>query len=401
MSDAARAAELAARDSYGRLLAFLCSRTCDIALAEDTLSDAFLKALTHWPRHGVPDNPDAWLLTTARNRLTDRQRHQTRFPTESEFPEMTDGEVSEVSLPDRRLSLMMVCAHPAISPDLHVPLMLQTVLGLDAKTIAGLFLVSPSALAKRLVRAKSKIRDAGIPFQIPDEHQLPERSAALLEALYALHAHDWLDPKENLGEEALYLADLLCRLRKEEAETLGLAALIAFSHARARARVVDDMLVPTDEQNTSLWDDDLISYGKRQLNRAYTNSAIGRYQIEAAIASVHIARKETGGTDWAALNKLYFALLQQAPSAGGLVAQAVVTARLHGPLAGLEALKVAEAETGSAYQPLWAARADMQARLGNRLDASNSYEKAISLTTDAPTINLLAMKRAAVSGGSH
>ncbi|MBG6174101.1 RNA polymerase sigma-70 factor (ECF subfamily) [Labrenzia sp. EL_208] len=394
MTDAARAAELAARGSYGRLLALLSSRTHDIALAEDALAEAFARALSHWPAHGIPDNPDAWLLTTARNRLTDSQRRQFRFPTVNEIPDMPSSELADGSIPDRRLSLLMVCAHPAIAQDLHVPLMLQTVLGLEAKTIARLFLISPVALSKRLVRTKAKIRDAGIPFALPCDDALRERSTAILEALYALHAHDWLDPAENLGDEAFYLADLLGRLIVDNAEALGLAALIAFSHARARARIVDDMLVPTDEQDVTLWNDALIRYGKRQLHCAYVKSSVGRFQIEAAIDAVHIARKETGSTDWLALNKLYVALLKIAPSVGSLVAQAVVTGRLHGPRAGQEALDAAETVTGSGYQPLWAARADLQARAGNHLAAAKSYDKAISLATDGPTINLLARKRA-------
>ncbi|WP_422035899.1 RNA polymerase sigma factor [Roseibium sp.] len=389
MTDPARAAELAARDSYGRLLALLSVRTHDIAMAEDALADAFAKALDHWPLHGIPDNPDAWLLTTARNRLTDWQRKQLRFPSESEIPDMSDDDHLEDSLPDQRLSLLLVCAHPAIATDLHVPLMLQTVLGMEARTIARLFLISPAALAKRLVRAKAKVRDAGIPFKIPEGAVLEERSSTLLEALYALHAHDWLDPADTLGDEAFYLADLSSRLMAGNAEALGLAALIAFSHARAGARTIDGVLVPTGEQDVSLWRDDLIAYGKRQLTRAYGKSMVGRFQIEAAIESIHVARKETGRTDWQALNKLYFALQKVAPSAGGLVAQAVVTGRLHGPDAGLRALDIAEAQAGTGFQPLWAARADLNAGLGNRESASRCYEKAISLATDLPTINLL------------
>lgn len=399
MTDPGRAAELAARDSYGRLLAILSARTHDIALAEDALADAFAKALYRWPLHGVPDNPDAWLLTTARNRLTDWQRKQMRFPSESEIPDMAADDRSDDGLPDQRLSLLLVCAHPAIASDLHVPLMLQTVLGMDARTIARLFLISPAALAKRLVRAKAKIRDAGIPFEIPEGTALAERSSSLLEALYALHAHDWLDPADTLGDEALYLADLSSRLMADNPEALGLTALMAFSHARAGARIMDGMLVPTGEQDVSLWRDDLIAYGKRHLTRAYAKSEIGRFQIEAAIESVHVARKETGQTDWQALNKLYFALQQLAPSVGGLVAQAVVTGRLHGPAAGLRALEIAEAQAGTGFQPLWAARADLNAGQGNREAASRCYEKAISLATDLPTINLLRARLAELASG--
>lgn len=393
MSDTDRAAEMAARTSYGRLLAFLSARTHDIAQAEDALADAFAKALTSWPKTGVPCNPDAWLLTVARNRLTDRQRHQTRFPTENEMPDMPADDQPSSPVPDQRLSLLMVCAHPAIASDLHTPLMLQTVLGLEAKTIARLFLMSPTALTKRLVRAKAKIRDAGIPFRIPDDQTLPERSAAILEALYALHAHDWLDPSDTMGDEALYLADILTKLMPDNAEVLGLAALISFGHARVKARVVDNILVPIHEQDLTLWDDTLIRYGKRHLARAYRLAAIGRFQIEAAIEAVHITRKETNQTDWPALNKLYYAFLQTTPSAGGLVAQAAVTGRLHGPQAGLDRLDAAEQTIGTAFQPLWAVRAEMNAQLGQKDRSAICYEKAISLATDRSTINFLQTKK--------
>lgn len=397
MSKASRVAEMAARNSYGRLLAFLSTRTHDIAQAEDALADAFAKALAYWPKNGIPDNSDAWLLTVARNRLTDRQRHQTRFPTENEMPDLpAENQITE-ALPDERLSLLMVCAHPAIASDLHVPLMLQTVLGLDAKTIARLFLISPAALSKRLVRAKTKIRDAGIPFQVPDDDTLPERSTAILEALYALHAHDWLDPKDAMGDEALYLADLLTKLMPENAEVLGLAALISFSHARSQARIVKGILVPTDEQDMSLWDDALIGYAKRHLARACRISAIGRFQLAAAIEAVHIARKETNETDWKALNKLYHAFLKISPSAGGLVAQAAVTGRLHGSKAGLEALSAIENTVGSAFQPFWAVRAELNAQLGLLAASSDCYQKAISLATDAPTIHFLRKKQASAA----
>lgn len=392
MSDPSRAAEIAARDSYGRLLAFLSSRTHDIAMAEDALADAFAKALSHWPEQGIPHNPDAWILTAARNKLTDRQRHQTRFPTQSEIPESSSEDDADKSIPDERLSLLMVCAHPAIAPDMHVPLMLQTVLGMEAKTIAHLFLVSPAALAKRLVRAKAKIRDAGIPFKIPDDDSLPERSMAIFEAIYALHAHDWLDPKDAMGEEALYLADLLCRLIPGNAEALGLAALIALSQSRTNARIIDNHLIPTHEQDPSLWDDQLINYGSRQLKRAYQMRSTGRFQIEAAIEAVHIARKDTDKTDWAALNKLYFALQKVAPSAGALIAQAAITGRLHGPKEGLAALDKAQDHVGTGFQPLWASRADMHAQLSQSEAANQCYQKALSLTTDGPTIKLLNKK---------
>ncbi|MEM6372937.1 MAG: DUF6596 domain-containing protein [Pseudomonadota bacterium] len=282
MDAVARAADRAARDSYGRLLAFLAARTRDIGLAEDALSDAFARALATWPERGIPDNPDAWLLRVARNAITDRQRHVTRFHDDSEVPDMPAPELA-TDLPDKRLTLLMVCAHPALARDLHTPLMLQTVLGVDVRQIARLFMVSPTALTKRLGRAKAKIKAAGIPFSLPDPEDLPARAAAIREAVYAAHGLDWVAAEDGLGDEALFLADMLARLLPQDAEVAGLAALIAFGHARARARVVDSTLVPTDAQDVGQWDPRLRAYGDRQLARAFALGAPGRFQIEAAI----------------------------------------------------------------------------------------------------------------------
>lgn len=393
MNNVTRAAEIAARESYGRLLAYLAARTHDIAQAEDALAEAFSKALQHWPEKGVPGNPDAWLLTVARNNLTDRQRHLTKFPTTSEIPETFAEMTEEEKIPDRRLVLMMICAHPAISPDLHTPLMLQTVLGVNARTIARLFLFSPAALSKRLARAKNKIRDAGIPFCLPDKDQLPKRSHAILEAIYALHSYDWLDPRDNFGDEALYLSDLLCSYLPENAEALGLSSLILFSHARKKARILDEILVPTDKQDTDLWDTHTIKLAENRLQRAFQLSSPGRFQIEAAIDSVHISRKKTGQVDWRALHKLYHALIKFEPSAGALVAQAVVIANLFAPKEGLKILSVLEKQIGTSFQPLWAAKAELFARTGAVRDAKRSYEKAISLSTDATVIRFLVQQK--------
>lgn len=396
MNNPSRAAERVARESYGRILAYLSARTHDIALAEDALADAFTRALEKWPVDGAPANPDAWLLTVARNRLTDRQRRVARFPTESDIPDICADEPDDRPFGDERLALMMVCAHPAIAADLHTPLMLQTVLGIEAKHIARLFLISPAALSKRLVRAKAKIRDAGIPFQTPAPEEFPARSAAMMEAIYALHAHDWLDPSDGMGEEALYLADLARKLAPDNAEALGLTALIAFSHARRDARVAAGVLRPTELQDMSLWDDDLINFGDQLLRLAYEKSPIGRFQIEAAIESVHIARKATGETDWAALRQLYLGYLKLFPSAGAKVSLAVVQAHLSGPQVGLDALADLEGQVGTGFQPLWAARADLYARAGDAGQARASYAKAISLTTDIPVMRFLKMKQAEI-----
>ncbi len=397
MSDTARAAEQAARGSYGRLLAILAARCRDIALAEDALGDAFARALTHWPKQGVPDNPDGWLFAVARNRILDAQRRAARHPEGAEMPEIETPERA-AQLPDERLALMLVCTHPAIAPDLHAPMILQCVLGLHAHDIARLFSVSPAALAKRLVRAKTKLRAAGAAFSMPDPEALPTRADALFEAVYGLHAHDWLDPGEAQGEEALFLADLLARLLPANAEAHGLAALIAFGHARRDARVVDGELVPLERQDCARWDGWLTRYAQGQMSRAQTLAAPGRFQTEAAIQAVHMARAHSGRIDWAALNQLHFALNRMAPSAGGLVAQAVVTSHLHGAAAGLSALEAVEKTCGTGFQPLWASRADCLVRAGQPEAAIAAFDKAISLTTDGPSARFLRKRRADVLG---
>ena len=389
-------AEDVARAAYGKLIAMLASRTGDIMAAEDALSEAFLAALKTWPTRGIPDKPEAWLLTVAKNRRTDQTRKDARLVITDEVPEMAEAPVLEETTLDERLKLLFVCAHPAIDPGIRTPLMLQTVLGLEAEQIAKAFLVSPKAMAQRLVRAKRKIKAAGVPFSIPDAHTYPERMGSVLEAVYGAYAVDWLEGAGDLSHEAFFLATTLADLAPDNAEALGLLALIGFIEARRDARLQDGVLVPVPEQDTDLWDDALTDRAARWLGQASALQQPGRFQLEAAIQSVHAARAVTGRTDWRALSQLYMGLTAMHPTIGAAVSGAAVIAEDAGPGEGLAMLdKISFADLG-AFQPYHAVRAHCLAGVGRHAEAAEAYDKAISLATDAPSRRWLEQKRAAL-----
>ena len=409
-SGAVRAAEDAARHSYGKLVACVAAQTRDLAEAEDALAEAFALALKAWPRSGVPDSPEAWLLTAARRRALDvARRGRTRKDAvprlNAMIEELQAEETAARPIPDDRLRLIFACAHPAVETAARAPLMLQAVLGLDAAAIASAFLVSPAAMGQRLVRAKRKIRDAGVPFSEPDLETAPERLEAVLEAVYAVFTQGWSDPagadpkSRGLVEEALFLGRLIVQLLPREPEPKGLLALMLYAHARRAARRGGDgRFVALDLQDVSLWDAGQIEEAEALMLAAVRAGRMGRFQLEAAIQSAHAHRRLSGETDWAAIVRLYDGLVLLTGSVVAALNRAVAVSRLDGPEAGLDALDaIAPDERLSDYQPYWAARADICQRTGRRAEAEAAYLRAIGLESD-PAVRASLQDRLAALG---
>ena len=407
---ARRTAEAVARRSYGRLVAFLAARTRDVATAEDALAEAFASALADWPCRGCPANPEGWLMTVARRRLTDGARRRATSEAGAAqlrlLAEGMEAAAAEAEIPDRRLALLFACAHPAIEAAVRAPLMLQTVVGLDAKQIASAFLVSPAAMGKRLVRAKDKIREAGIPFRVPEREELPGRLAAVLEAVYAAFAEGWSDAggtdvaRRDLTDEALFLARLVAELLPDEPEALGLLALVLHAEARRAAR--RDGLgeyVPFADQDMARWDWPMIAEAEARLGRASAMGVIGRYQLEAALQSAHVHRRHTGEANWDAVLQLYDALAAITGSPVVAVNRALAVAEIRGPRAALAALEEVAADRRLAeYQPYWAVRADLLARTGAHVEARRAYDLAIGLERDPAVRRFLQRRQSSLPG---
>jgi RNA polymerase sigma-70 factor (ECF subfamily) len=389
-------------------VAYLSANTHDVGSAEDALSDALIAALGSWPRDGVPQNPEAWLLTAARRSFIDLVRHrqvaEASEPTLALLREESKDMTLSPEFPDERLKLLFVCAHPAIDPAMHTPLMLQSVLGLDAARIAHAFLISPTTMGQRLVRAKTKIRDSGIQFEIPQERELPERLDAVLEAIYAAFGIGWDDMAgvdqsgRELAEEAIWLARVLLHLMPREAEVHGLLALMLHCEARRAARRgPDGRYVPLSEQDCEKWSLPLIEEAERHLGDAASRGRLGRFQLEAAIQSVHAERARGSGIQWSAIMMFYEQLMRISPTLGTRTGYAAAVAEAKGAEAGLAALDGIEADdvsiSAAAYQPYWAVRAHLLQRLGKTTEALEAFDRAIGLTEDPAVRQFLLQRR--------
>lgn len=408
--EASRQAERVARESYGRLVAFLAARTRDLAGAEDALAEAFASALQSWPRDGVPRNPEAWLLTVARRRQTDAiRRRRTRTAGEEHLTLMADelqaaAETPE-PIPDRRLALMFACAHPAIERGMRTALILQTILGLTAEDIAGAFLISPATMGQRLVRAKSRIKDAGIPFGIPDRSVLADRLDTVLEAIYAAYAKGWGETDEGglppLASEAIWLGQLIVGLLPDEPEAKGMLALMLYAEARRAARrSPEGAYVPLDQQDTTLWDREQIGAAEALLRAANAGGPTGRYQLEAAIQSAHVARRLTGVANWPAIVALYDHLLAHTRSPVVALNRAAALSEVEGPDAALSAIEELKADKRMVdYQPYWAARGHLAQAAGRKDEAYEALTVAMGLATDPAVRSYLRHQLDALADG--
>ncbi len=374
---------------WGRVVATLVRLTGDWDLAEECAQDAFATALERWPRDGIPRRPGAWLTTVARHRAVDRVRRARMGASKTrEVAVMATGEeelAPDEDVPDDRLRLMFTCCHPALSFEAQVALTLRTLAGMTTNEIARAFLVPEPTMAQRLVRAKRKIRHAGIPFVVPPPHQLVERTAAVLAVLYLLFNEGYSASsgtdlvRRGLTTEAIRLGRVVCTLMPDEPEALGLLALMLFHDARTAARVDGEGdLVVLAEQDRSLWDGSAIAEGRRRLEAAARLERPGPFQVQAAIAACHVS--DEGGTDWAQIAALYDLLFAMTPSAVVALNRAVAVSMSEGPEAGLALIdRIAPDGELRDYHLLPAARGDMLRRLGRRSEAAEAYGKAHDL----------------------
>jgi predicted RNA polymerase sigma factor len=386
--------EETARDAYGRLISYLAVNWRDQEDVEDALADAFLAALETWPHAGVPDKPESWLLTVARRKLIDRARRhrvsEEALPTllvlSQEAQQMAS---TNRSFPDERLKMLFLCTDPAIDQTIRTPLMLQTVLGIDAARIASAFVVKPSTMGQRLTRAKAKMRDARLAFTMPEAEELPHRLEAILEAIYAAYGSGWDDMtgslrRKGLVDDAIYLGKLLSQYMPSDAEVHGLLALMLHCEARREARLDEKgNYIPLSDQDTTRWSIPLIMEAEHCLRVAAQAGKMGRFQLLAAIQSVHAQRAMTGRIEWKEIALLYEGLTRLSPpTIGVLVGRAAAVTEAYGAERGLKLLEAIPQDKVVSYQPYWALAAHLNKQLGRNKEAKEDYSRAIGLSED-------------------